>query len=169
LLLDQLNQLRELDKVGLYRAFAPDDARPQMEQLAPLRFRLFPQRGQDLGARMEAVFATLFATGHENLLLVGGDVPPIPVSFFEQACGFLQAADRRVVLGPSRDGGYYLVGCNQPTPQIFEDMSWSHGEVLAQTRDKLASLGIDYHLLPSWMDIDTPMIYATCVCFESGA
>jgi uncharacterized protein len=60
------------------------------------------------------------------------------------------------VLGPSRDGGYYLVGCNQPVPQIFQGMSWSHSAVLAQTRDKLASLKIDYHLLPSWFDIDTP-------------
>jgi uncharacterized protein len=156
LLVDQLNQLQELDKVGLYIAFAPDDARALIEELVPPRFQLFPQRGEDLGARMQAVFATVFAIGHANLLLIGGDLPPVPVSFFEEAYGFLKAADRRVVLGPSRDGGYYLVGCNQPTPQIFEGMSWSHGEVLAQTRDKLASLGIDYHLLPSWMDIDTP-------------
>jgi glycosyltransferase A (GT-A) superfamily protein (DUF2064 family) len=48
------------------------------------------------------------------------------------------------------------VGCNQPTPQIFAGMSWSHGEVLAQTKARLASLGIEYHLLPSWIDIDTP-------------
>jgi rSAM/selenodomain-associated transferase 1 len=156
LLVDQLNHLQELDKVGLYLAFAPDDARALLDELVPPCFQLFPQRGEDLGARMQAVFAAVFAIGHENLLLIGGDLPPVPVSFLEEAYGFLKAEDRRVVLGPSRDGGYYLVGCNQPTPQIFEGMIWSHGEVLAQTRDKLASLGIEYHLLPSWMDIDTP-------------
>jgi glycosyltransferase A (GT-A) superfamily protein (DUF2064 family) len=59
-------------------------------------------------------------------------------------------------LGPSRDGGYYLVGCNQPTPQIFRSMSWSHSQVLAQTRDKLTRWQIDCHLLPPWFDIDTP-------------
>jgi rSAM/selenodomain-associated transferase 1 len=156
LLVDQLSELGKLDKVDLYLAFTPDDARPLMEGLAPPCFQLFPQRGEDLGARMQAVFATVFAIGHANLLLIGGDLPPVPVSFFEEAYGFLKAADRRVVLGPSRDGGYYLVGCNQPTPQLFEGMSWSHDEVLAQTRARLTSLGIHYHLLPTWMDIDTP-------------
>ena len=60
------------------------------------------------------------------------------------------------MLGPSRDGGYYLVGCNQPTPQIFEGMSWSQSLVLAQTLERLAALRVDFHLLPSWFDIDTP-------------
>jgi uncharacterized protein len=156
LLVDQLSQLQKLDNLDLYLAFAPDDAGPLMKELAPPCFQLFPQRGEDLGARMQAVFTTVFTTGHKNLLLIGGDLPPVPVSFFEEAYDFLKAADRRVVLGPSRDGGYYLVGCNQSTPQLFERMSWSHGEVLAQTTARLASLGIDYHLLPSWMDIDTP-------------
>lgn len=156
LLVDQLNQLQKLVNLDLYLAFAPDDAEPLMKELAPPCFRLFPQRGKDLGARMEAVFATVFATGHENVLLIGGDLPPVPVNFFEEAYGFLKAADRGVVLGPSRDGGYYLVGFNQPTPQLFERMRWSHGKVLAQTRARLASLQIDSHLLPSWMDIDTP-------------
>lgn len=156
LLVDQLNQLQKLGNLDLYLAFAPDDAGPLMKDLAPPCFQLFPQRGEDLGARMQAVFAALFAKRHENVLLIGGDLPPVPVSFFEQAYDFLKAADRRAVLGPSRDGGYYLVGCNQPTPQLFERMSWSHGEVLAQTRTRLASLGIEYHLLPSWIDIDTP-------------
>lgn len=156
LLMDQLSRLQTLDKLDGYIAFAPDDARLLMEQLAPRRFQLFPQEGHDLGTRMQAVFAKLFALGHKNLILIGGDLPPIPVAFFEDAYVFLKEADRRVVLGPSRDGGYYLVGCNSPTPQIFEAMTWSHGEVLAQTRARLASLGIDYHLLPTWMDIDTP-------------
>ena len=75
--------------------------------------------------------------------------------YFAEAYAFLSSSDKRVVLGPSRDGGYYLVGANQPAPEIFQDMHWSHSRVLAQTRDKLTSLQIDYHLLPPWFDIDT--------------
>jgi hypothetical protein len=105
---------------------------------------------------MAAVFERLFQMGHKNIALIGGDLPPVPLGFFDQAYAFLMSLKKRVVLGRSRDGGYYLVGCNQPAPQIFQGMSWSHNQVLAQTRDKLARLQIDYHLLPLWFDIDTP-------------
>jgi rSAM/selenodomain-associated transferase 1 len=155
LLVDQLNHLQALDTADFYVAFAPDDARLLMEKLAPLCFHLFPQRGDDLGARMAAVFERLFQMGHKNIVLIGGDLPPVPLHFFDQAYAFLEASKNRVVLGPSRDGGYYLVGSNRPTPEIFQGTSWSHSEVLTATQNKLASLKVDYHLLPLWFDIDT--------------
>jgi rSAM/selenodomain-associated transferase 1 len=156
LLVDQLNHLQELDAADFYLAFAPDDAQSLIAQITPPCFHLFPQQGDDLGARMGAVFDRLFQIGHKSIVLIGGDLPPVPRCFFTEAYAFLESPKKRVVLGPSRDGGYYLVGCNQPAPQIFEDMSWSHGAVLAQTLDRLAALRIDFHLLPSWFDIDTP-------------
>jgi uncharacterized protein len=156
LLVDQLNQLQQLDATDFYLVFAPNEALLLMEELAPPCFCLLPQQGDDLGARMAAVFAKLSQMGHKNIVLIGGDLPPIPLRYFAEAYAFLESSNQRVVLGPSRDGGYYLVGCNQPTPEIFQGMSWSHSQVLAQTRDKLACLRIDYHLLPPWFDIDTP-------------
>ena len=156
LLVDQLSHLKELDRIDCYLVFAPDDAQSLMEDLAPPCFRLFSQQGDDLGARMAAVFERLFQMGHKNIVLIGGDLPPVPLHFFAAAYTFLESSSHGVVLGPSRDGGYYLVGCNRPTPQIFQDMVWSHSEVLAQTLDRLASLKIEYHLLPIWFDIDTP-------------
>jgi len=155
LLMDQLNHLQELDTTDFYLAFAPDDAQLLMEKLAPPCFHLFPQQGDDLGARMAAVFERLFQIGHKNIVLIGGDLPPVPLHFFDQAYALLEAPDKPVVLGPSRDGGYYLVGSNRPTPQIFQGMSWSHSEVLTETQNKLASLKVDYHLLSPWFDIDT--------------
>jgi uncharacterized protein len=155
LLVDQLNHVRELDQTDFYLAFAPDHARLLMEKLAPSCFRLFPQQGDDLGGRMAAVFKRLFQMGHKNIALIGGDLPPVPQGFFEQAYAFLESLKKRVVLGPSRDGGYYLVGCNQPTPEMFHGMTWSHSDVLTETQNKLASLEVDYHLLPPWFDIDT--------------
>jgi uncharacterized protein len=156
LLVDQLNHLLDFGRADLYLAFAPVDARLQMRQLAPPSFHLFPQEGDELGSRMAAVFEKLFRMGHKKIVLIGGDLPPLPPSIFDQAYAFLESATQRVVLGPSRDGGYYLVGCNQPTPRIFDGMSWSHGAVLAQTLERLAFLEIEYHLLPAWFDIDTP-------------
>jgi rSAM/selenodomain-associated transferase 1 len=156
LLVDQLNHLQEFAAAELYLAFAPSDAQSLMEQITPPCFHLFPQQGDDLGARMEAVFERLFQTGHKSILLIGGDLPPVPLAFFTESCAFLASSKKRVVLGPSRDGGYYLVGCNQPTPEIFSGMSWSHSEVLAQTLARLTAAKIAYHVLPSWLDIDTP-------------
>ncbi|HXV80010.1 MAG TPA: TIGR04282 family arsenosugar biosynthesis glycosyltransferase [Candidatus Binatia bacterium] len=156
LLIDQLIHLQEMVTVDFYLAFAPDDSRSLMEQIAPARFQLFPQQGHDLGARMNTIFEKLFQMGHENITLIGGDLPPIPLPFFAAAYSFLESWKKGVVLGPSRDGGYYLVGCHRPTPQIFQNMSWSHSKVLAQTLARLSALKIDYHLLPNWFDIDTP-------------
>lgn len=155
LLVDQLNHLQGLDTADFYLAFAPDDAQLVMEKLAPPCFHLFPQQGDDLGARMASVFERLFRMGHKNIALIGGDLPPVPLGFFDQTYAFLESLKKRVVLGPSRDGGYYLVGCNQLTPEIFQAMRWSHSEVLTETQNKLASLKVDCHLLPLWFDIDT--------------
>jgi uncharacterized protein len=155
LLIDQLDQLQEIDATDFYLFFAPDQARLLLTELAPPCFCLLPQQGDGLGARMEAVFSRLSQMGHKNIVLIGGDLPPVPLRYFAEAYGFLESSNRRVVLGPSRDGGYYLVGANQPAPEMFQDMHWSHSRVLAQTRDKLTSLQIDYHLLPPWFDIDT--------------
>ena len=155
LLVDQLSHLQALDTADFYFAFAPDDAQLVMEKLAPPCFQLFPQQGDDLGARMASVFERLFRMGHKNIALIGGDLPPVPLGFFDQTYAFLESLKKRVVLGPSRDGGYYLVGCNQLTPEIFQAMRWSHSEVLTETQNKLASLKVDCHLLPLWFDIDT--------------
>ena len=155
LLVDQLNHLQELARTDFYLAFAPDDAQCLMEQLAPSCFHLFPQQGNDLGSRMAAVFERLFQMGHKSIALIGGDLPPVPLGFFKQAYALLESSQTRVVLGPSRDGGYYLVGSNQPTPEIFAGMNWSHSEVLKETKNRLASLRVDYCLLPLSFDIDT--------------
>ena len=155
LLADQLNHVRQIEHADLYLAFAPEGARGPMEALAPPLFRLFPQEGVDLGARMQAGFEKLFHTGHRRVILIGGDLPPVPLVYFEQAYAYLDASDPRVVLGPSRDGGYYLVGLNWPLPEMFENMTWSHDGVLAQTLAKLAQLKITHHLLSSWFDVDT--------------
>ena len=155
LLVDQLNHLQELATTDFYLAFAPDDAQCLMEKLAPSCFHLFPQQGDDLGGRMAAVFEGLFQMGHRSIVLIGGDLPPVPLRFFNQAYAFLESSEKRVVLGPSRDGGYYLVGSNRRTPEIFQDMSWSHSEVLKETQNRLASLRVAYCLLPPWFDIDT--------------
>lgn len=156
LLIDQLEHLQGLAVADLYVAFTPDEAGSLMKQLVPGGFHLFSQQGDDLGERMKRVFEHLGGLGHEQMVLIGSDLPAVPFRFFEDAYAYLQGSGKRVVLGPSRDGGYYLVGLNQPVSELFEAMTWSHGQVLAQTLERLASLEVDTLLLPSWFDVDTP-------------
>jgi glycosyltransferase A (GT-A) superfamily protein (DUF2064 family) len=66
----------------------------------------------------------------------------------------LAQAEPRVVLGPSRDGGYYLVGMNRPTPEIFQAMTWSQDQVLAETQARLRALAVPFDLLPGLFDFD---------------
>jgi len=155
ILRDQLEHLTRLAAIDLYVAFTPDDAAALMKSVVPAAFECFPQRGDDLGERMHEVFAELWRRGHRNLVLIGSDLPVVPLICFRDAFKVLERKDRRLVFGPSEDGGYYLVGMNQPTPEIFDGMTWSHDRVLAQTTEKLTRLGIAVKLLPSWFDIDT--------------
>ena len=156
LITDQLEHLQTLPFADLYLAFTPAKAAPLVKHLAPPAFRLISQQGDDLGERMKRLFEHLRALGHKNIVLIGSDLPPLPWQFFEEAFAYLSLPDQRAVLGPSRDGGYYLIGLNHPVPEIFEAMTWSHDQVLEQTRARLASLKIDTLLLPLWFDIDTP-------------
>ena len=155
LLLDQLEHLTSLQSADLYVAFTPTDSKAVIENIVPAAYQCFPQRGGDLGQRMKDVFAELWRRGHRNLILIGSDLPPVPIDTLHEGFVYLSPSDKRVVLGPSHDGGYYLVGMSQPVPEIFFGMTWSHNHVLAETTEKLARLDIDFHLVREWFDIDT--------------
>ena len=156
LLRDQLHHLRAMESADLYVAFTPPQEEALVRRLAPAPFQCFPQSEGDLGVRMDNIFSVLFAKEYENVVLIGADLPPVPLDYFAQAYDHLDGPQPRVVLGPSRDGGYYLVGLNCPMPAMFENMTWSHDQVFTQTVARLADRGIETSQLPSWFDVDTP-------------
>ena len=154
LLLDQLQNLATLGGARLFIAFTPEKAAGFFEGFISQGFTCFAQRGQSLGERMSHVFEHLFAGGFANVILIGSDLPTLPARFFHQAYAWLEkSAD--VVLGPSADGGYYLIGMNRMIPGIFDDIAWSSADVLSQTIHKLDDVGLKYELLSEWYDIDT--------------
>ena len=154
LLVDQLEHLKSLRDVDLYLAFAPESAALTMKSLLPAGYEIFRQEGNDLGTRMDNCLKELRQRDHRNTLLIGGDLAPVPLDYFTRAFELLRAERDRVVLGPSRDGGFYLVGTNRPVEGLFNGMSWSHDRVLAQTMERLSRLAIDFTLLPQWFDVD---------------
>jgi uncharacterized protein len=115
--------------------------------------KLIDQVGDDLGTRMNQACNTLFAHGYRQVLLIGTDVPTLPLDHFRQALTSLEHHD--LVLGPAFDGGYYLIGLKRMAPELFVDIPWSTDQVLRLTQEKAAGIGLKTSLIQPWRDIDT--------------
>lgn len=111
-----------------------------------------PQAAGDLGARLEDAFSKAFAAGYDQLVVVGSDCVELDADVFENA--FEKLADCDVVIGPSEDGGYYLLGLTSPQPSLFTDIPWSTGETLARTLDRAESRELRVALLETLRDVD---------------
>lgn len=112
------------------------------------------QRGQDLGARLAAAFEDLGA-GTRPVVLVGGDHPDLPRHEVESAFAALGSSD--LVLGPTLDGGYYLIGLNRLVAELFHDMPWSTPDLLRATIDRAIALELRARATRPWYDIDRPV------------
>lgn len=111
------------------------------------------QRGEDLGARMAAAFQDAFASGASRAIIIGSDCPDLSAGLLKAAFAWLQVYD--VVLGPTPDGGYYLLGMKQLHLPLFEGIAWSTDTVRARTLEKIKALGLRRLLFPEYADIDT--------------
>jgi len=113
------------------------------------------QRGADLGDRLGACFSELFERGYDAVVAIGADSPTLAPELVVRAFEIL-SDERHVVLGPSSDGGYYLIGARRFESRLFESIPWSTDGVLDATRHAAEAAGIDVCLLPEWYDVDTP-------------
>ena len=154
-LLDKIDAVRALANARPTIAYFPDEAGPEFAALAP-DFTLVAQRGPDLGARLDATLAGLLADGHAGAIAVDSDTPNLPREFLQRAVDCLSRREAEVVLGPTEDGGYYLIGLRAPQPGLFEGVPWSTPAVLEITLRKAAETGLGTVCLPTWFDIDTP-------------
>ena len=155
LLLDQFEHLRKYAGAERYVFYTPAEAGNLLRELGGDDYAYLAQCDGDLGARMQHIFTELRRLGHRNTLLIGSDLPAVPWAILVAGFAQLAQAQPRVVLGPSRDGGYYLVGMNRPTPEIFQEMTWSHDQVLAQTQARLRALAVPLGLLAGLFDFDS--------------
>jgi rSAM/selenodomain-associated transferase 1 len=137
-------------------AYAPSDGRDMLE--ASLRNDLvwLEQRGADLGERLEGIAARAFGMGFGPLVFVGADSPTLPPAFIATAIHSLAAAASDVALGPTDDGGFYLIGLRQNERALFQNIAWSTAQACAQTASNAARLGLRLLELPAWYDVDTP-------------
>jgi rSAM/selenodomain-associated transferase 1 len=163
--------LGEADAAGVYRALAeelmrrtrseryrrlafhaPGDSRSELEAWLPGE-EWHPQQGRDLGERMSRAFDTAFASGAERVAIVGSDLPWLGEAQIASALAGLEADD--CVVGPSSDGGYYLLGLRRPAPALFRDVAWSTGSVLEATLARARELGLSVASLETRSDVDT--------------
>jgi rSAM/selenodomain-associated transferase 1 len=154
-LLDKIAAVQSLSGAQPAIAYTPDEAHAEFAALAP-DFALVPQRGPDLGARLHSTLASLLAAGHAGAIAVDSDTPTLPREFLQRAVDCLVRPGPDVVLGPTEDGGYYLVGVRAAHRVLFEDVPWSTSAVLEITLRRAAAAGLQTVCTPAWFDVDTP-------------
>jgi rSAM/selenodomain-associated transferase 1 len=153
-LLDKIDQVRALGTASPAIAYTPAEARALFEELAP-GFVLVSQRGADLGDRLASSLGELLDKGHPGALAIDSDTPTLPLGFLRQALDLVATPEIDVVLGPTEDGGYYLIGLRTVHRELFEGMAWSTSQVLAETIRRADRKGLRVACLPPWYDIDT--------------
>lgn len=113
------------------------------------------QSSGDLGDRLQTAFKRGFSLHYERIVAIGTDCIELDSTTIEQAL-FSLPSERSIVLGPSYDGGYYLVGMRSHLGlPLFRNISWSTSKVLRQSLDRAVSLGLKYTLLKEFNDVDT--------------
>lgn len=136
-------------------AFSPDDRADAFREWLGGELLYEPQGDGDIGARMRRSFESAFAGGVANAVLVGSDIPDLSSGIIDRAFALLGAHD--AVLGPSTDGGYYLIGFTRGgfLSSVFEDIRWSTATVAERTMERFRASGRKYATLPGLRDIDT--------------
>ncbi len=142
------------DKAERIILYTPENAEGPLNDFVPDGFRFMPQRGATLGERLANAGAELLRQGFTSVCLINSDSPTLPRQILVTALSYLEPEGDRVVLGPSQDGGYYLVGLKQPHPSLFDRIAWSTADVLAQTIERAREIDLPVELLPPWYDVD---------------
>lgn len=156
--LDLLKTLEKAADDGNYAlkvCFYPPESEKAIAAWLGSRFEYLPQQGRDLGERMSKTFMEGFAAGYRQILLVGSDIPDLPVQIIHN--GFASLRQHGAVIGPSHDGGYYLIGFRSDCflPDIFAGILWGTNEVFEKTMTLFRLGNQDVSILPVWRDIDT--------------
>lgn len=115
-------------------------------------FAPYLQEGDHLGARMSNAFETAFSEGAEKVVVIGSDCPQISTEILKNA--FAALSNHEMVIGPSMDGGYYLLGMSRYFPQLFNHINWSTSSVFEETNRQAIQQNIQPAILPTLSDVD---------------
>ncbi len=135
--------------------FLPPERTSIPEITLPPDIPTLPQQGRTFAERQRKAFQTIFERGYRRCVATSTDCPTLPMEYIQRAFMELKEANS-VTIGPSLDGGYYLMGMNQLYPELFEGMTYSHPGVFEDTILRITATGARLVVLPPWYDVDTP-------------
>jgi rSAM/selenodomain-associated transferase 1 len=135
-------------------AYGPPSGEAFFREHLPGEIALYEVWRADFGECLSEAMRRLFEQGHGAACVLNSDSPTLPISLLTEMVAVLSRPGDRTVLGPSSDGGYYLLACKKLHPRLFEDVAWSTGAVTAQTLERAAEIGLPVHILPEWYDVD---------------
>lgn len=152
---DLFNTFKSLEKdMDIYLTYTPENSLDIIEDIIPKYIKTFPQRGEDLGNKMYNAINYILSLGYEKVILIGSDIPHVRHIDILHAFQILDEND--IALGPSYDGGYYLVGMKKPNESLFNiGKRWGGKSVLESTIDVANNQNLSVGLSPKYMDIDT--------------
>jgi rSAM/selenodomain-associated transferase 1 len=137
-----------------YVAYAPAGTEAFFHATLPSDVGLIDACLPNLGDCLLRTLREIFARGHGCAVVLNSDSPTLPTALLVETAEVLARPGERVILGPSTDGGYYLLGLKTVYPRLFEDITWGTERVAAQTLERARELKLDVHLLPHWYDVD---------------
>ena len=143
----------EAGHIAGYMAFGPpEDAR--FFDFLPPEIAIFEAWRPTFGETLSGALHSVLSRGHAAACVLNADSPTLPVSILIEASQRLAAPGDRIVLGPSSDGGYYLLGVKTVHARLFQDIAWSTEVVLSQTLQRAEEAEVPVEMLPEWYDVD---------------
>lgn len=151
---EKLLHAGELAAISGAMAYGPAGAAQFFEQTMPAGVGAFECWLPGFGACLLHATETLLSAGHGAACVLNSDSPTLPVEHLLEAARALAGPGDAIVLGPSTDGGYYLLGMRRPHAHLFEAIDWSTERVAEQTLQRAREVGLPVHILPEWYDVD---------------
>ncbi len=149
---DSIKNIMQVENVDRFVGVAPSNESGFFTETLVSDIRLFVQEGEKLGDKMRRAIQDRLAEGYERVVIIGSDSPSLPVSYIYRAL----SSDKDMILGPSTDGGYYLIGMRGKVVEVFNGVTWGTETVLRETCEHLEQNGASLELLPVWYDVDSP-------------
>ena len=149
---DVVEIARQIECENKIIAYESENNNPEfISKIAP-DFKIIKQTGKDLGERMYQIFWWILHHKAHHVIIIGTDIPTLPPENLQMA--FKQLSHHDIVLGPSLDGGYYLIGLKKPHREIFTNIGWGSNQVLNQTVSKINKMHLKAAFIPRWYDVD---------------
>jgi rSAM/selenodomain-associated transferase 1 len=140
--------------IAAYAAYGPPGSEDFFRNNLPASIGLIPAWLPNFGDCLYHTISEIFARGHAAAVVLNADSPTLPTALLNETAEMLAQPRDRAVLGPSNDGGYYLLGLKTAHRRMFDDITWSTEHVAEQTLERAREIKLDVHLLPEWYDVD---------------